>query len=354
MGQSKQAQIARTPCRPLISSHALKETQVKRLSILVCVTALGLALAACGGSTASKGGNSPPRIAFLAAGVDATYTPAQVAGLEQGSGGKVTVFNPQYDPGTQLSQCQDVITQQNYAAIVITPLNNSSAIPCAKAAYAAKIPLIVDGTAIGKDINSLQPQVQGVDFSMIWVPSTFSRYTWALIKSACTGKPKCQVVMERDYVGDPLFDTDVNYVEQESAGTNIKVVATYESNYDPAQTTSKLTDILVANPNVDVVTFVNDPTALAGAAVIDKLGRKGQVMAIGSGGTKTGVAAVASGELYATIANLPRTASKIEGQMVLKAIRDAKISPLGMDAFQLDGVGGAIAKSSIAKFTPEW
>src|ERR1700722_16270287 len=142
MGQSKQAQIARTPCSPLISSHALKEAQVKRLSILVFVTALGLALAACGGSTASKGGNSPPRIAFLAAGVDATYTPAQVAGLEQGSGGKVTVFNPQYDPGTQLSQCQDVITQQNYAAIVITPLNNSSAIPCAKAAYAAKIPLI--------------------------------------------------------------------------------------------------------------------------------------------------------------------------------------------------------------------
>ena len=88
--------------------------------------------------------------------------------------------------------------------------------------------------------------------------------------------------------------------------------------------------------------------------MIDKLGRKGQIMAIGSGGTKTGIAAVSSGELYATIANLPRTASKIEGQMVLKAIRGAKISPLGMDAFQLDGVGGAIAKSSIAKFTPEW
>ena len=324
-----------------------------RFATLVAVAALGLSLAACGsGGTTGKGGGL--RIAFLAAGVDATYTPAQVSGLELGSGGKVTTFNPQFDPATQLSQCQDAISQQRYDAIVITPLNNSSALPCAKAAHAAKIPLIVDGTAIGKDGNSLEPQVDGVDFSMIWVPSTFAKDTWAIIRSACAGKPKCQVVMERSFLGDPLFDAAVDYVKQQSAGTNIKVVATYESHYDPAETTSKLQDILVANPDVDMVTFTNDPTALAGTEVIGKLGRTDKIMAVGSGGTKTGIAATSAGKLYATIANLPLTASKIEGQMAVKAKNGEKIDPVGMDAFALGGVTGAITKDNAGKFSPEW
>jgi len=320
---------------------------------LAAVAALVLPLAACGsGGAESKDGGL--RIAFLAAGVDATYTPAQVSGLEQGSGGKVTTFNPQFDPATQLGQCQDAISQQRYDAIVITPLNNSSALPCAKAANAAKMPLIVDGTAIGKDINSVAPQVDGVDFSMIWVPSTFAKDTWAIIQSACAGKAACQIVMERSFLGDPLFDAAVDFVKQQSAGTNSKVVATYESHYDPAETTSKLQDILVANPDVDVVTFTNDPTALAGTEVISKLGRTGKIMAVGSGGTKEGVAAISTGKIYATIANLPLTASKIEGEMAVKAKRGDKIDPVGQDAFGLGAVTGAITKDNVGKFSPEW
>lgn len=320
---------------------------------LAAVAALVLPLAACGsGGAESKDGGL--RIAFLAAGVDATYTPAQVSGLEQGSGGKVTTFNPQFDPATQLGQCQDAISQQRYDAIVITPLNNSSALPCAKAAHAAKMPLIVDGTAIGKDINSVAPQVDGVDFSMIWVPSTFAKDTWAIIQSACTGKAACRIVMERSFLGDPLFDAAIDYVKQQSAGTNSKVVATYESHYDPAETTSKLQDILVANPDVDVVTFTNDPTALAGTEVISKLGRTGKIMAVGSGGTKEGVAAISTGKIYATIANLPLTASKIEGEMAVKAKRGDKIDPVGLDAFGLGAVTGAITKDNVGQFSPEW
>ena len=330
---------------------------MNRLITLTAVAALGLPLAACGSSGSSSSTpstRSALRIAFLAAGVDATYTPAQVSGLEQGSGGKVTTFNPQFDPATQLSQCQDAISQQRYDAIVITPLNNSSALPCAKAAHAAKMPLIVDGTAIGKDSNSLQPQADGVDFSMIWVPSTFAKDTWAIVQSACAGKSECQIVMERSFAGDPLFDAVIDYVKQQSAGLNIKVVATYESHYDPSETTAKLQDILVAHPDVNVVTFTNDPTALAGAEVISKLGRAGKVMAVGSGGTRTGVAAVLSGKLLATIANLPLTASKIEGQMAVKAKNGEKIDPVGMDAFALGDVSGAITKDNAGKFTPEW
>jgi len=326
---------------------------MNRFVISAAVAALGLPLAACGGSDA-EGKDDGLRIAFLAAGVDATYTPAQVSGLEQGSGGEVTTFNPQFDPALQLSQCQDAISQQRYDAIVITPLDNSSALPCARAAHAAKIPLIVDGTAIGKDSNSVEPQVDGVDFSMIWVPSTFAKDTWAIIQSACAGKSECQTVMESSFLGDPLFAAVVDHVKQQSAGTNIKVVATYESHYDPAETTSKLQDILVANPEVDVVTFANDPTALAGTEVVNKLGREGKVMAVGSGGTKAGVAAIKTGKLYATIANLPLTASKIEGEMAVKAKQGDKIDPVGLDAFGLGEVKGAITQANVDKFSPEW
>lgn len=178
---------------------------MRRLSFIVVVLAVcGIVAAACGGdekgSTASTGEgdtqSGAPQIAFLAGVVDPGYTPSQVAGLEEGSGGKVTVFNPEFDPNKQLRQCQDAITTGRYDAIVITPLDSSSAIPCAQAAMNANIPLIVDQTAVGPDLNELEPQVDGVTASVIYRPATFAEYTWDMIEQACAGQADCEAVME--------------------------------------------------------------------------------------------------------------------------------------------------------------
>ena len=296
----------------------------------------------------------PPRIAFLAGVVDATYTPAQEAGLKAGTGGEITTFNPEFDPATQLKQCKDAITSQRYAAIVITPLDNTAAIPCAQAAKEAGIPLIADGTAIGKDPNGLNPQADGVVGSVIYPPVTMGELTWAEVKRACEGTGPCKIILETSFLSDPLYAGAYGYIQDQAKGTNVQVATTYESQYDPAQTTAKLRDILIANPDVKVIVFCNDPTAMAGVRVLSDLGMQDRVKSIAQGGTAVGAEAVKKGQLFATLSVLPKTASHLEGEMVLKAINGQTVDPKGVDAFKIGKLQSAVTKQNLDQFTPEW
>ncbi|MBM7044931.1 MULTISPECIES: sugar ABC transporter substrate-binding protein [Rhizobium] len=317
-------------------------------------TALALAVAFGSAAFADQPKKKAPRIAFLAGVVDATYTPAQKQGLEEGSGGEITIFNPEFDPTAQLRQCQDAITSQRYDAIVITPLDNATSIPCAKAAHAAGIPLIVDGTSIGKDPDELKPQVEGVFGSAIWRPATAGEYTWNLIAKICEGHESCKILIEVSYISDPLFKGQIDYIKKKAEGTNVEIVAIYESQYDPAQTTAKLRDLLVAHPDVNIVTFVADPTAMAGLQVIKSLGMQDQIKEIAQGGTKAGATAVKSGELFATFSVLPFTVSRIEGEMALKAINGEPIEPNGIDAYAVGNIAGAVTMENVDQYKPEW
>ena len=318
------------------------------------VTALALTATLGATAFAAQPVKKVPRIAFLVGVVDSTYTPAQKRGLEEGSGGEITLFNPDFDPTTQLRQCQDAITSKRYDAIVITPLDNATSVPCAKAAQTAGIPLIVDGTAIGKDPDELQPQAEGVLGSVIWRPETAGEYTWNLIAKVCPGQEKCKVLIEVSYISDPLFKGEIDYVKKKSEGTGIEIAAIYESQYDPAQTTAKLRDLLVAHPDVKIVTFVADPTAMAGSRVIKSLGMQGQIKGIAQGGTKDGAAAVKSGELFATLSVLPFSVSRIEGAMALKAINGEPIEPKGIDAYAVGNTAGPVTMENVDQYKPEW
>ena len=321
----------------------------------ISTTVMGLAMVASLTAFPQTGlAQAAPKIAFLAGVVDATYTPAQVAGLKEGTGGDITVFNPDFDPSTQLKQCQDAITSQRYAAIVITPLDNTAAVPCARAAKEAGIPLIADGTAVGKDPNALAPQVDGVVGSVLYPPLTMGMLTWAEVKRACQGADACKIILETSFLSDPLYSGAYAYIGEQAKGTNVKIVATYESQYDPAQTTAKLRDILVANPDVKAIVFCNDPTALAGIRVLAGLGMQDQVKSIAQGGTAAGAEAVSKGELFATLAVLPKTTSRLEGEMALKAIKGQPIDPNGLDAFKIGKLQGAVTKANLDQFTAEW
>jgi ABC-type sugar transport system substrate-binding protein len=321
---------------------------MKRLAFGYCVAALIFS------SAAMAGDEKTPRIAFLAGVVDATYTPAQKAGIEAGSGGEVTVFNPEFDPTKQLSQCQDAVVTGRYDAIVITALDNASSIPCVKIAKEAGIPLIVDGTAIGKDPNAIEPQVEGVVGSAIYRPETMGRYTFSQIEKACEGKDKCKIILEMSFLSDPLYLGAVDYIRAASAQKNIEIAAVYESQYDPAQTTAKLRDLMVANPDVSVIAFANDPTALAGIRVLKSLKMQDQVKSIAQGGTKAGAEAVKAGELYATLAVLPFTVSRLQGEMALKAIKGEPIAEPGLDSFAVGKIHGPITAENVDQFDPEW
>lgn len=338
-----------------------RRSRVMLAGAVVALLALTVMVGGCGGGDDDSGsttgtedsGSKPINIAFLAGVVDASYTPAQEAGLREGSEGDLQIFNPEFDPTKQNEQCQDAIASQRYDAIVLTPLDNTSSIPCAAEAASAGIPLVVDGTAIGPDPNDLEPQVEGVIASVIYIPETLGDYTWDAIQKACADTDPCQVVMEISFAGDPLFEEMVKFVKAQTEGTGIEVVATYESQFDPAQTTASLRDILLANPGTNVVAFANDPTALAGAAVIDDLGKQDSIKVIGDGGTKKGLEAVEDGRFFGTIANYPQTASAIEGEMARQAVAEEEVAP-SANAWQVGPISGLITKADAAQFEPQW
>src|SRR5262249_29208060 len=139
------------------------------------VLGMGL-LTGCGssGGAATTGGhNASVKAAFIVF----TYADYQIA-QENGfravvgpQGGSVKLFNTQFDPDKMLQQCNDVVNSHLYNVILLQPADPPSGVPCVRVAKAAGIPVIAAALAIGKDPNSLRPQLPGVVASVNEPPS---------------------------------------------------------------------------------------------------------------------------------------------------------------------------------------
>ena len=79
-----------------------------------------------------------------------------------------------------------------------------------------------------------------------------------------------------------------------------------------------------------------------------------QIRSIAQGGTKAGAEAVKAGQLYATLAVLPLTASRLEGEMALKAVNGEPIAESGLDSFEVGEIQGAVTIENVDQFHAEW
>ncbi len=279
---------------------------------------------------------------------------AETDGLKksiEASGGSVENFAANFDPQKQLQQCTDAITSGRFNVIVLDPADPVGAIPCAKAAKEAGIPVVNLEVVLGPDINAVDPQVEGVVGSVTITAGSNAKGMVDQTVAACEGIDPCKVIVEVSTPSDP-FTNEVPK-QLKALGGNIEIVQTIVGQYDPATIQKSFADALSAHADANVFLSASDSNALAVLDQVKAAGLEGKLKLLGNGGSRRGAKAVADGTLVSTLGNWPFKMGEKAGEMAVKAANGLPIEPAGVDALTLSEPF-LLTKDTVGQFVAEW
>ena len=287
----------------------MKTPSKRSRAALVGLTAGSLALlAACGsGETqaadGSTSGDGDKTIAFSPL---ALKIPA-MKGLSEGvthygdsKGYEVLVQDPNLDPQKQVTDLQSVIESGRVAGAWAISIDASSMKALVEKAQADKVPLILNGTPELYGLDGLQP---GLSFSTIDYAAQGKAIGEELgncINEKLDGK--AEVIMEENAPGTAGKEEIETAAKEALAATapDAEIVTTVVVN-DRASAQTDIGSALQGNPDVQAVLGNNDEGAL-GAIGAFKAAGKDLTCLTEAGGNEEVLAAVKTGDIYASVA----------------------------------------------------
>lgn len=272
-------------------------------------------------------------------------------------GGTVTDFDPNFDPAEQMNQLQDAITSERFDAFIVYSVDGVGMTAGADEAAAAGIPLISVDAPINTDRRTLVPY-HSVSAQIARTGLGDGAELGRAIVMACEGVDPCQVAFLIGFQGFPLDQDRLEAVEDILADhDHIEIMAVQAAEYLRDVGYSVSSDLLQANPNIDVIASVGDQMTLGAALAVEDFGLEGQVKLIGNGASFDGYRAVQEGTFFATVANIPYTNGKIAAQLALQAIADELLIrsvDMYLQSPPIPATGAVITQETIGDFEPEW
>lgn len=251
---------------------------------------------------------SPTKVAFLIATTSAGF-PKGVLNAAKAEARKrnvaITVFDAQFNPQKQFSQCQDAIARKTFQAIVTLPAASPAMVPCARLARAARIPLISTDTPIGSNLSTGKPTVPGVTAQVLVPAITAFASLKASVLAACKnrgGGDSCHVGfimgVKALALTTPASKLLQGWVEQ-AGGV---YVGEAEGFYQRGGGLKVMQDLLQKDPELNVLVSMSDDMALGAEIAMRAAGKQAgkDVLVITQGGSYPGVARLRSGAWYAT------------------------------------------------------
>ena len=275
----------------------------------------------------------------------------------EGAGGTVEVFDAGFSAEEQLNQIEDAITSGNFDAFILYPVDGVGVTVGVDAAAAADIPVVALDAPVGSDRSSLVPY-KNVAAQIARTGERDGALIGEAIVRACEGNDDCQVAFMIGLQGFALDLDRFRAIETIVAQhDNISIVANQEAEYLEDRGFAVATDMLQANPGIDVIASVGDQMILGAELAVQDAGLEGQVALIGQGGNQDAYDAVSEGRWFATVANIPYTNGKIAGQMALQALNDTLLVR-SVDMYDQSppypASGAIITQENVTDFTPEW
>lgn len=280
-----------------------------------------------------------------------------VRDIIEGAGGTVAAFDAGFDPEEQLNQITDAITSGNFDAFIIYPVDGVGVTVGVDAAADAGIPVIALDAAINADRSTLVPY-RNVAAQIARTGTGDGEQIGRAIVMACEGIDPCQVAFIIGFQGFPLDLDRLSAIEDIVSGhDNIEIVAVQEGQYLEDVGFDVATDMLQANPDIDVFASVGDQMILGAELAVQDAGLEGQVRLVGNGASQDGYNAVVEGRWFATVANIPFTNGQIAAQMALQAL-DGTLLVRSVDMYDqsppFPASGAVITQENAAEFTPQW
>ena len=306
------------------------------LAGVALLSAAGLALAGCSRPGAEAGGTthtaSKSKKAVM---VMSTLNNPFFVSVKNGAaaqaptkGIQLDVQNANNSDSTALNLATTALTKQP-GILILDPVGSQSATASVTAANTANIPVMAfDRRPDGGQLSSF------VGYDAIQAGRNAAD---ALAKGM--GDKGTAVEIQGILGTNVAQDRSKGFEEEIAKHPGIKVVAKQAADFDRGKALNVMTNILQANPNITGVYAANDEMAMGVLAALKSRNLAGKVTLVGNDGISDALAAIASGEMYATNAESPfelgqRVADiaaqvmsgssveadkKLEGQLVTKA-----------------------------------
>jgi ABC-type sugar transport system substrate-binding protein len=312
-------------------------------------------------TTAATSSSSGMRVAYLAAAngnayVDASVKAVQAAADKQGV--ELEVFDAQFDPQKQLSQCQDAVTQK-FDAIVALPAAGVPLTPCAAQAKSAGIPLVDTNQPIGTSTTSGEPTTPGVTSQILTPLATIATEQVDQVVAACGDTDPCNVIYLSAAKILPQQDKSFQDALKKAQGAhaNIKVTSV-DAGADRAGGLKATQDALQRVSDPTVITAPNTEPTEGAAQALTEVGKAPgkDVQLVTNGGTKTQIAGIKSGKVYSSYVQVPASEATIALDYALKAAAGEQV-PTWSDPHDVANIPFTITPDNVndlGSFVGEW
>lgn len=317
---------------------------------LIAVAFVAYASVAFAGSSGAKA-PQPVRLAFFNAVAANAYTASVLNAIKAEAkkrGATVTAFDAGFDQNKQAGQMRDAIVSKKFDAFIVLPVNGAVLTQPAKQAGQAGIKVVSVFNNIGPNLDSITPQVPGVVSVVGSRLSVNGTLLGNLIVSACGKKNPCNVAYMpgsfKQATEKIRLDALNRVVKKQPA---IKMTASAEGGYlaDPAFKAA--TDVLQANPNIDVFATSGDQMMTGIILAAKNAGLLGKIKLIGNGTTIEGVRWVRQGIVFGDPVALPYTEGQEAAKIAIAAARGQKV-PASIDSIKLSPIGPVATKRTLS------
>ena len=330
--------------------------------LIVALAACALGVIAAGAGAKVGKSDKTVRIAVLLSSTANTYEQADLKGVRAAAtkfGGKVVkVFDANFDASKQSTQVEDAITSKQYDAFVILPQAGNVIVPQVKDAVKAGIKVVCLLSPCGPNQQSNARQIPGYVTTVGYQFADNGRDIGIAIARACGKLNPCKVAYEPGLLSfsTEKFRTDglKAYLKKFPA---IKIVAEQEGKYLANTGRTAMQNILQAHPDINVAGSSGDQMTLGMEQAVKSAGLTGKVKLVGNGASVPGVAAVAAGRWFATVANLPYTEGFLGAKYAIQAANGKPLSkiPGFVNVLKYSPIGTTIiTKANAKKFHPQW
>lgn len=343
-------------------NHSTPHRVRRLLTAAAAVTLAATGLAACSGNagddSSANGGYS---VAVLLASSQNGYNQAVGDGVKEAAAEldpniEVTILDGQFNADTQLGQLETAGTGDKYDGIVVVPFDG----PALGAAFPLGngIPVVTVLNPIGPDIETMEPQVEGVVSTVAVPPSDAAAKQAEDVVSYCADIDPCKVALLVGQLNAPLdVAREKAYRDVLEAESNIEVVATVEGNYDPDQSATSISNVLQSTPDLNVVLSNADQQAKGAQIALEDAGIDPTTVYIsGGGGTEEAVQNVRDGIWKADYLNFPVSMGKAAMEQLYNQLTGADVTSW-VNADEVGGVEPYATKETLDEtpdFVGEW
>ena len=294
-----------------------------------------MCLAALTGTSLAEG-----KVAYFAASSQNGFNQATYEGVEEMAkklGYETEIFDGQFDAALQYSQIEDVLAGGQFVGMIVAPNDSVGIAGAFEQVIAAGVPIGTVLFPVGPELNTLEPQVEGITVTAASPPVPGAEHQAKLAAEHCADKNPCNVVI---IIGAKIFPFDNLRLETFqrvlAEHDNINVVAVGEGWYAPDPSLKAMTDILQANSDVHVVLSNADQHLVGVEIALDAAGYKpADLYLAGGGAAQIAIDAIREGRWDATLAYFPKTMGALAMEQIANAIEGKPVT----NAINMDTAG---------------